>query len=74
MRVAALGLTGLVAGLITGFGGGASSVAAITVVLSGFEDFGKTVAPLSQLIAIKCKMTAAINTGQRRRRVCERFF
>lgn len=71
VRAGALGLTGLAAALITGFGGGASSVAAMTVVFSGAEGLGKTIAPLNQLIAIKCKMTAAINTDKRRKRVRE---
>lgn len=73
-RAGALGLTGLVAALITGFGGGASSVAAITVVFSGIEGLGKTIAPLNQLMAIKCKMTAEINTDKRRKRVREGLF
>lgn len=63
-RVATLGLMGLVAALITGFGGCASSVAAITVVFSGAEALGKTIAPLNQLIAIKCRRTAAIKAGK----------
>jgi hypothetical protein len=60
--------------LITGFGGGASKVAAITIVFSGADGLGKTSAPLNQLMAIKCKMAAATNTDKRRKRVDARLF
>jgi hypothetical protein len=60
--------------LITGFGGGASSVAAITVMFSGADGLRKISARLNQLIAIKCKVTAVININKPRKRVCERLF